>query len=96
MENGFDLLEQKVKKAAETVRQLRRENKELEEQVGKARARLQEADKRLQALERERQEGGEQARTLEGLQKEVRSLRHEREEVRTRIGKLVELLEGLD
>ena len=96
MENGFDLLEQKVKQAAETVRRLRDENKELEAQVGKARSRLQEAEKRLQALEKSQQISGAQAHELEGLNKEVKTLRHEREEIRSRIAKLVDLLETLE
>ena len=96
VENGFDLLEQKVKKAAETVRRLRQENKDLEEQVHKGRARLQEAEKRLHALEKDREHSGDQAKEVEGLQKELKGLRGERDEIRNRIGRLVELLESLD
>lgn len=96
VENGFDLLEQKVKKAAETVRRLRQENKDLEEQAHKARTRLQDAEKRLHALEKDREHSGEQAKEVEALQKELKGLRGERDEIRNRVGRLVELLESLD
>ncbi len=96
MENGFDLLEEKVKKAAELVRRLRKEKHELDADLGKARGRLAEAEKRLEALEKARGASADQAKEAEALGREVKVLRGEREEIRTRIGKLVELLEGLE
>ena len=96
MEDSFELLEEKVRKAAELVRRLRKENKGLEDDLGKARARLQEAEKKLETLEREVQASGGRSQELDSLQKDVKALKQEREEVRRRIAKLVEVLEGLD
>ena len=96
MQNSFDVLEEKVRNAADLVKRLRKENKSLEEDLGKTRSRLQEAEKRLAALEKERESGGDRAKELEGLGREVKTLRQEREEIRDRVAKLVEVLEGLD
>lgn len=96
MDNAFDLLEEKVRKAAELVERLRHEKKELEQQAADARARLEEAEGKLQSLDVERADVAERGRALEGAQREVKALRHEREEVRKRIARLVDLLEGLD
>jgi chromosome segregation ATPase len=92
MEDGFELLEEKVKKAAELVRRLRKENKDLEGDLAKIKPRLQEAEKKLQDLEKLK---GAPAQ-LESLNHEVKTLQKEREEVRVRIAKLVEVLDGLD
>jgi predicted nucleic acid-binding Zn-ribbon protein len=70
---------------------LRKENKAIEEDLGRARSRLEEAEKRLGSLEK-RDRGPE----VDGLEKDLAALRKEREEVRGRIGKLVEILEALD
>jgi predicted nucleic acid-binding Zn-ribbon protein len=91
---SFDLLEQKVRRAADLVVKLRKENKALEEDLGKARSHLHEAEKRLAALERA--QGGEPAKELESLERELKTLRHERDEIRKRIAKLVEVLETLE
>jgi chromosome segregation ATPase len=92
MEDGFELLEEKVKKAAELVRRLRKDNKDLEGDLAKIKPRLQEAEKKLQDLEKLK---GAPAQ-LESLNHEVKTLQKEREEVRVRIAKLVEVLDGLD
>ena len=94
MDNGFDLLEEKVRKTADLVKRLRNDNKSLAEELGKARARLNDAEQKLEVLERgaRNTEGGE----AEALRAEVRTLRQEREDVRARIARLVEALEGLD
>jgi predicted nucleic acid-binding Zn-ribbon protein len=96
MENGFDLLEEKVRKAAELVRKLRKENGGLEEQLGEAKKRLAEAEKRLTALEKDKGSSADLAKEVELLGRELKSLRQERDEVRGRIAKLVEVLETLD
>lgn len=96
MDNAFDLLEDKVRKAAELVQRLRHEKKELEGQAAQARARLDEAEKKLHTLDKERSGAAERARELEGLQRELKALRHEREEVRARVARLVDVLEGMD
>ncbi len=46
MQDGFELLEEKVKKAAELVKKLRRENKSLEDDLTKSKWKVQEAEKR--------------------------------------------------
>jgi uncharacterized protein involved in exopolysaccharide biosynthesis len=96
MENSFDLLEQKVRKAAELVRRLRKENGSLEESLAAARSRVQEAEKRLSALEKERTHTSKDSRDREGLEREVKALRQQRDEVRQRIARLVEVLDSLD
>jgi chromosome segregation ATPase len=96
MENGFDLLEEKVRRTVDLVKRLRKENKALDEDLARARARLDQAQKALESLERERGAQSAQSGHLESLGKELKVLRQEREEVRGRIAKLVEALNGLD
>jgi len=95
MEQGFDLLEEKVRKAAELVRRLRKENEGLEDELAKEQDRLRESEKRLAALEKERAStrGGPE---VDELQAEVRSLRQQKDEVRKRVERIVEVLESLD
>jgi predicted RNase H-like nuclease (RuvC/YqgF family) len=96
MENSFDRLEEKVRKAAELVKRLRKENGSLEEALGTAKGRTQEVEKRLVALEKERSASAGQGKELDALDREVKTLRQQRDEVRHRIEKLVEVLESLD
>jgi chromosome segregation ATPase len=94
MENGFDLLEEKVRKAAELVKRLRKENKALGESAEETRERLRETEKRLAAMDRERPHAaGSNETDLEG---ELKALRQQRDEIRQRIARLVEVLETLD
>lgn len=95
MQDGFELLEEKVRRAADLVKKLRRENKTLEEDLTKSKWRVQEAEKRLEALEKEVQQAAKAGDT-EALVTQVTSLKQEREEVRRRIAKLVEVLEALE
>ncbi len=96
MEDSFVLLEEKVVKAADLVKRLRKENRALGEEVSRAKAATQEAERRLAALEREKASSAAQGQAAEPLQREIEALKRERGEVRNRIAKLVELLEGLD
>ncbi len=96
MSEGFDVLEEKVRKAAALVKRLREENQTLGEDLGKARARLEAAEKRLSALEKEAGVSHDHARTLDDLGKQLKTLRQERDEVRGRIAKLVEVLDTLE
>jgi predicted RNase H-like nuclease (RuvC/YqgF family) len=96
MDETFELLEEKVRRAAELVKALRKENKGLQDDLSRSRARLQDAEKRLDALEKEASSSAGRSQELEALAKDVKTLRQEREEVRRRIAKLVEVLEGLD
>ena len=81
MESGFDQLEQKVRKAADVVRSLRTENKSLQEELAKLKG---------------RPAPPEDTRKLDALGKEIEGLRAERDEIRRRIGKLVQVLDALD
>ncbi len=96
MDDGFELLEQKIRKAAELVESLRKRNKALQSDLGKAKAALREADKKLSAEEKSRRGGEAQTKELASIKTELGALRQEREEVRLRIAKLVEVLDGLD
>jgi len=106
MDDGFQVLEEKVRRTADLVTRLRSENEELKRELARLGPRLQEAEQRSAALtatlgETEAPEkargdevrGGHQA---EALGREVKVLREEREEVRRRIARLVEVLDGLE
>jgi len=80
MENAFDQLEDRVKKAAEVIKRLRHENKTLQDELGRK-------GKGVSA---------EETRRMEALGHEVKDLRAEREEIRRRIAKLVQVLDALD
>jgi predicted nucleic acid-binding Zn-ribbon protein len=95
-DDGFELLEEKVKRAAELVKALRQENKELEQQRRQAEARLKEAEKGLGALEKQKGAAAADHQRVEQLDEEVATLRHEREEVRRRIAKLVAVLDEVE
>ena len=83
MENAFDQLEEKVKKAAEVVKRLRQENRTLQEELGRIR-------------EKGKGASAEESRRTDALGQEVKDLRAEREEIRRRIAKLVQVLDALD
>ena len=96
MEDSFALLEEKVGKAAELVKRLRKENKSLAEESSRAKSALQDAEKRLASLQKEKAQSDGSAEATEKLRGELNQLQKERTEVRNRIAKLVELLETLD
>lgn len=96
VEKGFELLEQKVRKAAELVKRLQGENKALSTQLGEAQSRLKQAARELEAARSRREAPPEDARKLEALSREVEDLRAEREEIKTRVARLVEVLDTLD
>jgi predicted RNase H-like nuclease (RuvC/YqgF family) len=96
MEDSFDALEEKVRKAAELVRRLRKENVELEKSLAESRSRLTDAERRLSELERTTGASAAQAQQIDGLNREMKTLRQEREEVRQRIAKLLHVLETID
>ena len=96
VENGFELLEDKVRKAVELVKRLRKENRDLHDELAKARPRLSELEKKVEAAEKHRGAASADAGKAEALAREVKDLRHEREEIRRRIAKLVEALDTLE
>lgn len=96
MEDSFALLEEKVLKAADLVKRLRKENKTLGEVADKTKNALQEAEKKLATLQKEKAQSSESAEAVEKMRGELGQLQKERTEVRNRIAKLVDLLETLD
>ena len=96
MQDSFELLEGRIRKAADLVQRLRGENARLSEDLEKARKKAAEAEKRLQTTEKQGGADPQTAKRVEELDQEVSVLRHEREEIRRRIEKLVKVLEDLD
>jgi predicted nucleic acid-binding Zn-ribbon protein len=114
----FSLLEDKVRKAASLVRELRQRNQSLEQELPEVRkraqrleqelpelrTRVQDLQRALQAAERapaapsddDTRKAAESARKLAATEQEVKTLRQEREEVRVRIARLMEVLDGLE
>jgi predicted nucleic acid-binding Zn-ribbon protein len=86
-----------VRRAAETLRRLQGENADLKKQVGRAQSALQQAEKALSAAEKQAAASNPaDTQKLDTLQKEVLALRKDKDEIRDRLGRLVEVLEGLD
>lgn len=96
MDASFEVLERKVRQAAELIARLRQEKQSLEKKLGEARGALERAERTLAAAERERESGSSQAAQVQALEGELATLTREREEVRRRISRLVGLLEELD
>jgi chromosome segregation ATPase len=96
VDKGFELLEQKVRKAAELVKRLQAENKALGAQLAEAQSRLKQAVRDLEAAEKKREPSPEAAKKLEAQERELHDLRGEREEIKARVARLVEVLETLD
>ena len=96
MDDPFALLDEKVRKAADLVRRLRREKEDLQQEHGQLRSRLEEAERSLQSLEKSRSAAADDAQKVESLGQEVKVLRVEREEVRRRIARLLEVLDGIE
>ena len=97
MDKGFALLEERVKKAVDVVGRLKRDNAALQEEAGRLKLRVQELEKAAaQAAARERAPSAEEARRTAGREQELKVLRQEREEIRSRISKLVDVLEALE
>jgi len=108
VDDSFKLLEEKIRSAAERMRQLGAENDSLKADLARARAGVQEAgrraddsDRRRDAAEKQLREGRsrtgrEDAPQVEALARELKGLRSEREEIRARIARLVETLDALE
>ena len=96
MQDSFEVLEGRVRKAAELVQRLRTENAHLGEDLEKARKKLADAEKRLQSAGRPEAPDAQQDKRVGELGQEVASLRREREEIRQRIETLVAVLDELD
>jgi cell division septum initiation protein DivIVA len=81
-DRSFDLLEERVKKAAETLRRLKKENAALAQQAHTAQASAATLQERLAAAQKDKADAA-------GVAKE-------REEIRKRIGRIVALLDELE
>ena len=95
-ENGLDALEARIRKAADLIQQLRQDRSALRAELDNVRERLASAEKRSQTAQKERGADTAALQKVDALTKEVQTLRHERDEVRARIEKLVSVLEELD
>ncbi len=95
-QNVFDVLEEKVRKAADTVKRLRSHNEELEQERTKLRSAVHELEKRVTGLEKQGKQAAADSGKLEALDEEVQELRAERQEIRNRIARLVQVLDGLE
>ncbi|HET8645462.1 MAG TPA: cell division protein ZapB [Vicinamibacteria bacterium] len=95
-QNAFDVLEDRVRRAAETVKKLRTRNQELEEERTRLRATLQELEKRVAGLEKQGKQSAADSGRMQALDEEVQELRAERQEIRKRVTRLVEVLDGLE
>jgi predicted RNase H-like nuclease (RuvC/YqgF family) len=94
--DAFDVLEERVRKAADTLKRLRSDNQELEQERGKLRAAVQELEKRVSGLEKQGKAAAADSGKLAALQEEVDGLRGERQEIRRRVARLVEVLDTLE
>ena len=106
----FSLLEDKVRKAAALVRDLKQRNQSLEreipevrkrsqrleEELPELRSRVQDLQKALQEAEKGTGPSSEDVKKLTAAEQELKLLRHEREEIRVRIARLIEVLDGLE
>jgi predicted nucleic acid-binding Zn-ribbon protein len=94
--NPFDVLEQKVRQAADTVRRLRAEKEQMEKERVTLRSSVQELEKKVASLEKQHKEAASGGARLEALRNEVDELRHEREEIRHRLARLVDVLDAIE
>jgi len=94
--NPFDVLEERVRKAADTLKRLRSHNEELEKERTKLRSAVHELEKRVSGLEKQGKQAAAESGKLEALDEEVQELRAERQEIRRRIARLVEVLDTLE
>ncbi len=96
MEDSFKLLEDKIGHAARRLKELRSETASLRGALAEAQSRAQEAEKQLGAASKSDSDEADTSNEGKSLSRQVKALRGEREEIRSRLGRLIELLEGLD
>jgi predicted RNase H-like nuclease (RuvC/YqgF family) len=96
VEDSFKVLESRIHRAAERLKQLAAEGESLRAELQEARARASAAEQKLEQAAGDGEGQAEQARKAQGLAVEIKSLKREREEIRTRIERLVELLDTLE
>ena len=92
MDDHFELLEQKVQKAAARLSELKQENTNLRAELRAATARAEKAER----VGRGASQPSAGADELAQARAAVAALTSQRQEIRARIGKLLELLERLE
>ena len=95
MEDSFKLLEERIHKAAQRLKDLSAEAQALRGEVGQAKARAEKAEKALADAVARQGRGDEEAQKAEAVARELATLKRERAEIRSRIEKLVGVLESL-
>jgi len=93
VEDSFKLLEDRVHRAAQRLKELSAEGQSLRGELAQARGRAEKAERALAEAEGPKGRDTEEAKRAESLVAEVKTLRREREEIRERIEKLIGLLE---
>jgi chromosome segregation ATPase len=92
MDDGFELLEEKVRKAADTVKRLREEKQALERERNQLQHRLEEREKSAAGAG----PSPADARRVESLSLQLKQMQQEREQIKQRIASLLEVLQGLE
>jgi len=95
VEDSFKLLEDRIHRAAQRLKDLSADAQALRAEVAQAKARAEKAERSLAEAAGRPGRDAEDAKKAEALAAEVKTLRREREEIRDRVEKLVGLLEGL-
>jgi predicted RNase H-like nuclease (RuvC/YqgF family) len=95
VEDSFKLLEERIHKAAQRLKELSAEGQALRAELSEAKARAEKAEKALADAEARHGKGAEEAERAEALARELATLKRERSEIRNRIEKLVGVLESL-
>ena len=93
MDDHFDLLEQRVQKAAARLRELKGENATLRGELRTAAARAEKAERAARGAAGQPAAGTDE---LARARAAAAALASEREEIRARVRKLLELLERLE
>lgn len=95
MEEGFKLLEERIQRAAERLKELTAETKSARADASRAIERAEKAERELHALRDKSAHSSADAEKTEALTREVKTLRAEREELHSRLEKLAGLLDRL-
>jgi chromosome segregation ATPase len=95
VEDSIKLLEDRVHKAVQRLKDLAAEAQSLRAELAEARARADKAERALTDAAGRQGRDAEEAKRAEALAAEVKALRRERDEIRDRVAKLVGLLDRL-
>jgi predicted RNase H-like nuclease (RuvC/YqgF family) len=95
VEDSFKLLEERIHKAAQRLKELSAEAQALRAELGQAKARAEKAEKALAEAVASPGADPEEGQRAEAVSRELSTLKRERSEIRARIAKLVGVLESL-